>query len=33
MMLVLFLADIALRRWENVMGFIETVREWRMGAR
>jgi len=33
MMLVLFLADIALRRWENVMGFIETVREWRKGAR
>lgn len=29
LMLLLFLADIALRRWDNVLGFIETVREWK----
>lgn len=29
LMLVLFLADIALRRWDNVLGFIESVRDWR----
>ena len=29
LMLVLFVADIALRRWDNVLGFIETAREWR----
>ena len=29
LMLLLFLADIALRRWDNVLGIIETVREWR----
>ena len=28
-LLILFLADIALRRRDNVLGFIETVREWR----
>ena len=29
LMLVLFLADVALRRWENMLGFIGTVREWK----
>jgi hypothetical protein len=25
--LLLFLADVAIRRWENVLGFTEAVRE------
>ena len=32
LMLVLFVADVALRRWDNVLGFVETVREWKSAA-